>query len=236
MDDQDRIVVGVDGSPSSREALRWAARQAALTGGTVRALTSWDYPQYHGALGWLPRRAVTRRPWRPERARISPGASRRRSARARRRTSARRCTTARRPACCCARPVTRPCSWWAAGAWAASPVCSSAPSPSTVCSTRPARSSWSARTPSPVSARTRERPGPPSRGRPHRPGPGRRPPRPHRGTLTGRDVRAAGSAPGCWRPPARTSRAPRACAGRAASRTPPGPATSASPPGPRTAR
>lgn len=54
MDDQDRIVVGVDGSPSSREALRWAARQAALTGGTVRALTSWDYPQYHGALGWLP--------------------------------------------------------------------------------------------------------------------------------------------------------------------------------------
>ncbi|WP_435879782.1 universal stress protein [Streptomyces werraensis] len=54
MDDQDHIVVGVDGSPSSREALRWAARQAALTGGTVLALTSWDYPQYHGALGWLP--------------------------------------------------------------------------------------------------------------------------------------------------------------------------------------
>ncbi len=54
MDDQGRVVVGVDGSPSSREALRWAARQAALTGGTVPALTSWDYPQYHGALGWLP--------------------------------------------------------------------------------------------------------------------------------------------------------------------------------------
>ncbi|GGQ41050.1 universal stress protein [Streptomyces althioticus] len=54
MDEQDRIVVGVDGSPSSLEALRWAARQAALTGGTVLALTSWDYPQYHGALGWLP--------------------------------------------------------------------------------------------------------------------------------------------------------------------------------------
>ncbi|MEU1702083.1 universal stress protein [Streptomyces pseudogriseolus] len=54
MDDQDRIVVGVDGSPSLRQALRWAARQAALTGGTVPALTSWDYPQYHGALGWLP--------------------------------------------------------------------------------------------------------------------------------------------------------------------------------------
>ncbi|MEV5187609.1 universal stress protein [Streptomyces werraensis] len=54
MDDQNHIVVGVDGSPSSREALRWAARQAALTGGTVLALTSWDCPQYHGALGWLP--------------------------------------------------------------------------------------------------------------------------------------------------------------------------------------
>ncbi|MFF0209454.1 universal stress protein [Streptomyces althioticus] len=54
MDEQDRIVVGVDGSPSSLEALRWAARQAALTGGSVLALTSWDYPQYHGALGWLP--------------------------------------------------------------------------------------------------------------------------------------------------------------------------------------
>ncbi|MDT3725808.1 universal stress protein [Streptomyces sp. DSM 41972] len=54
MDEQDRIVVGVDGSPSSLEALRRAARQAALTGGTVLALTSWDYPQYHGALGWLP--------------------------------------------------------------------------------------------------------------------------------------------------------------------------------------
>ncbi|WP_435255869.1 universal stress protein [Streptomyces althioticus] len=54
MNEQDRIVVGVDGSPSSLEALRWAARQAALTGGSVLALTSWDYPQYHGALGWLP--------------------------------------------------------------------------------------------------------------------------------------------------------------------------------------
>ncbi|MEQ8146095.1 universal stress protein [Streptomyces sp. OP7] len=58
MDDQqgavDRVVVGVDGSPSSRQALRWAVRQATLTGGTVRALNAWDYPQYHGALGWLP--------------------------------------------------------------------------------------------------------------------------------------------------------------------------------------
>ena len=33
-----KIVVGVDGSPSSRAALRWAVRQAVLIGGTVDAL------------------------------------------------------------------------------------------------------------------------------------------------------------------------------------------------------
>jgi nucleotide-binding universal stress UspA family protein len=36
-----RIVVGVDGSASSRAALRWATRQAALTGGTVDAVMAW---------------------------------------------------------------------------------------------------------------------------------------------------------------------------------------------------
>jgi nucleotide-binding universal stress UspA family protein len=39
-----RIVVGVDGSPSSATALRWALRQAGLTGGTVTAVMAWDYP------------------------------------------------------------------------------------------------------------------------------------------------------------------------------------------------
>ena len=33
-----RIVVGVDGSPSSVSALRWAIRPAALTGATVDAV------------------------------------------------------------------------------------------------------------------------------------------------------------------------------------------------------
>ena len=33
-----RIVAGVDGSPSSRAGLRWAVREAALTGGTVDAV------------------------------------------------------------------------------------------------------------------------------------------------------------------------------------------------------
>jgi len=35
------IVAGVDGSVSSREALRWAARQAELTGARVKAVMTW---------------------------------------------------------------------------------------------------------------------------------------------------------------------------------------------------
>jgi nucleotide-binding universal stress UspA family protein len=38
------IVVGVDGSEGSNEALRWAARQAKLTGGTLRAVIAWHVP------------------------------------------------------------------------------------------------------------------------------------------------------------------------------------------------
>jgi len=36
-----RIVVGVDGSASSDQALRWALRQAELTGATVEAVNAW---------------------------------------------------------------------------------------------------------------------------------------------------------------------------------------------------
>ncbi len=38
------IVVGVDGSDSSKDALRWAAGQARLTGATLRAITAWSVP------------------------------------------------------------------------------------------------------------------------------------------------------------------------------------------------
>ena len=38
------IVAGVDGSEDSKEALRWAARQAALTGAEVHAVTAWQVP------------------------------------------------------------------------------------------------------------------------------------------------------------------------------------------------
>jgi nucleotide-binding universal stress UspA family protein len=48
-----RIVVGVDGSPSSREALRWAVRQAALTGSVVDAVIAWHDPASYAGGAWL---------------------------------------------------------------------------------------------------------------------------------------------------------------------------------------
>lgn len=39
------IVVGVDGSESSKEALRWASQQAKLTGAKLRAVMSWELPR-----------------------------------------------------------------------------------------------------------------------------------------------------------------------------------------------
>jgi nucleotide-binding universal stress UspA family protein len=42
------IVVGVDGSEPSREALRWAVRQAGLTGAEVRAPMAWHLPVIYG--------------------------------------------------------------------------------------------------------------------------------------------------------------------------------------------
>ena len=43
-----RIVVGVDGSPSSMKALRWTIRQAKLTAAEVEAVTAWSYPSGYG--------------------------------------------------------------------------------------------------------------------------------------------------------------------------------------------
>ena len=42
------IVVGVDGSPSSVQALGWAVRQAELTGGEVHAVNVWHLPTTDG--------------------------------------------------------------------------------------------------------------------------------------------------------------------------------------------
>ncbi len=39
-----RIVAGVDGSPASRAALRWALWHAGLVDGTITVVMAWDYP------------------------------------------------------------------------------------------------------------------------------------------------------------------------------------------------
>ena len=49
-----RIVAGVDGSPSSLSALRWAIRQAAVTGAAVDAVIAWYYPAATVGYGWAP--------------------------------------------------------------------------------------------------------------------------------------------------------------------------------------
>ncbi|PYC82641.1 universal stress protein UspA [Streptomyces tateyamensis] len=43
-----RIVVGVDGSPSLKQALRWAVDQAERTGAVVEAVACWAYPTVYG--------------------------------------------------------------------------------------------------------------------------------------------------------------------------------------------
>lgn len=46
--DERPIVVGVDGSASSKVALAWAVRQARLEGAPVHAVIAWDLPSYYG--------------------------------------------------------------------------------------------------------------------------------------------------------------------------------------------
>jgi nucleotide-binding universal stress UspA family protein len=50
-DEEHRIVVGVDGFESSKAALRWAIRQAELTGAVVEAVTAWHVPV---GTSWVP--------------------------------------------------------------------------------------------------------------------------------------------------------------------------------------
>lgn len=42
------VVVGVDGSDASKDALRWAAKQAQLTSGEVHAVIAWQWPFTYG--------------------------------------------------------------------------------------------------------------------------------------------------------------------------------------------
>ncbi|GAB2731415.1 universal stress protein [Nocardioides pakistanensis] len=41
------VVVGIDGSESSKQALRWAVRQAELTGAELVAVTAWHLPEMY---------------------------------------------------------------------------------------------------------------------------------------------------------------------------------------------
>jgi len=51
--DHPRIVVGVDGSPISKKALRWAVDQARLTGATVDAVIAWQIPEAMTGQAWV---------------------------------------------------------------------------------------------------------------------------------------------------------------------------------------
>jgi nucleotide-binding universal stress UspA family protein len=49
-----KIVVGVDGSPSSLDALSWASRQAHLTGTTLEIVMTWQWPSSYGWVAPIP--------------------------------------------------------------------------------------------------------------------------------------------------------------------------------------
>ena len=52
-DHPERIVVGIDGSPSSLAALAWAARQAELTAAPLAVVVTWAFPNSYGyPVGW----------------------------------------------------------------------------------------------------------------------------------------------------------------------------------------
>jgi nucleotide-binding universal stress UspA family protein len=53
-----RIVVGIDGSAPSKEALRWAVGQAELTGAAVEAVIAWQFPAAASGYGWAPVPAI----------------------------------------------------------------------------------------------------------------------------------------------------------------------------------
>jgi len=59
-----RIVVGIDGSPPSLDALRWAGHFAAVFGAQLNVVTSWEYPPSYGwssiAPEWDPARDMAK--------------------------------------------------------------------------------------------------------------------------------------------------------------------------------
>jgi nucleotide-binding universal stress UspA family protein len=64
------IVVGVDGSRSSLDALRWAIDQADSTGATLRAVTAWSYPEHGTPFGIVPELPLSEDPLAETRKRL----------------------------------------------------------------------------------------------------------------------------------------------------------------------
>ena len=63
-----RIVVGVDGSESSKDALLWAAHQAELTGASLEAVITWEItPNSYGVAAYPYQATMTQPPSRSRR-------------------------------------------------------------------------------------------------------------------------------------------------------------------------
>jgi nucleotide-binding universal stress UspA family protein len=59
MSEQHRIVVGVDGSGSSKAGLAWAVGQAERTDASVEAVIAWEYPISFAGAPYVPIGALT---------------------------------------------------------------------------------------------------------------------------------------------------------------------------------
>ncbi len=140
-----RIVAGVDGSDSSLSALRWAIRQARLTGAAVDAVAAWHYPTAGGGFGYVPMgtgenldfQEITKKVLADAIGRAVEAGTLRRAG-----TSACAPTSSRAtPLRCWSTPRPAPtCSCWAVAGMADSPKRCSARSASTACITRTAPS------------------------------------------------------------------------------------------------
>lgn len=55
-----QVVVGIDGSATSKNALKWAARLSPSLGATIHAIVAWEYPIIFGLEGGIPAQ------WKPD--------------------------------------------------------------------------------------------------------------------------------------------------------------------------
>ena len=134
-----RIVVGVDGSQASQEALVWAVHQAEQTGASIDAVIAWHNPVVIGGMPYGPLAVLEQSDFgkfaettltNSIRAVVAPTA---------RSASLRLSGRGTRPRSCSTSPTEQTCWLWAAAATADSPRHSSVRSASIACTTRAAR-------------------------------------------------------------------------------------------------